>query len=168
MPFVMNSAADQGLLQYNYFRHNWGLESLRFGIDARSLRWLGNLVEITFVIGSFTASLSLFVFSTRLQKIRKEIKFADDWIWITDLCWWKRSLSQLSHNHCPWLLALQHNQLWPKRRKILAPDVRVLPDVAEERIPRLQMQLQGRHDGLKDHHDCQVSLQNANNCWPVI
>ena len=52
--------------------------------------------------GPFQASFFIiFVFSVQLKVNKCSINFADDWIWTVDLWYWKRSLYQLRHNHCP-------------------------------------------------------------------
>ena len=53
-------------------------------------------------MGHFRPLFLYFIFSIKLKVNKCSIKkFANDWIRISDLWYWKRPLSQLSHNHCP-------------------------------------------------------------------
>ena len=55
-----------------------------------------------FLNGPFPGSFFfIFVFSIQLTVNKCSINFADDWIRTADLWNRKRSLYQLSHNHCP-------------------------------------------------------------------
>ena len=47
----------------------------------------------------------IFVFSIQLTVNNAQFNFADDWIQTVDLWCQKRLLYQLSHNHCPTILA---------------------------------------------------------------
>ena len=54
------------------------------------------VVSETFLNGPIPASFSFLSFQKLTMDMLK--KFADDWIWATDLWYWKHPLCQLSHN----------------------------------------------------------------------